>query len=111
MDSGEVTDPYIGYVGAYPYAEVVSATPPSSLASRASSRSAHGCDYTTLLVDITAGAEAANSLMSPQAASSSGSTPTPPALHSAVETALEAAPPFTASATTSICCTWPRRPP
>jgi basic membrane protein A len=24
MDSGKVTDPYIGYVGAYPYAEVVS---------------------------------------------------------------------------------------
>ena len=36
MDAGTVTDPYVGYVGAYPMTKWFPATPPSILASRAS---------------------------------------------------------------------------
>jgi basic membrane protein A len=89
MDSGEVTDPYIGYVGAYPYAEVVSGYTAFFLGIQSIVPEAHmDVTYTNSWFDITAEAEAANSLMSRgcviigQHADSTGAP-------SAVETALE----------------------
>ena len=89
MDSGDVTDPYIGYVGAYPYAEVVSGYTAFFLGIQSIVPDAHmDVTYTNSWFDITAEAEAANSLMARgcviigQHADSTGAP-------SAVETALE----------------------
>ena len=64
MDSGKVTDPYIGYVGAYNYAEVVSGYTAFFLGIRSIVPTAHmDVQYTNSWFDITAEAEAANALM------------------------------------------------
>ena len=65
MDNGTVTDPYIGYVGAYPYAEVVSGYTAFFLGIRSIVPEAHmDVQYTGKWFDLTAEAEAANFLMS-----------------------------------------------
>ena len=64
MDAGTVTDPYIGYVGAYPYAEVVSGYTAFFLGIRSIVPDAHmDVTYTNSWFDMTAEAEAANALM------------------------------------------------
>lgn len=65
MDAGEVTDPYVGYVGAFPYAEVVSGYTAFFLGIRSIVPDAHmDVTFTNSWSDQTAEAEAANSLMS-----------------------------------------------
>lgn len=65
MDSGAVTDPYIGYVGAYPYAEVVSGYTAFFLGIRSIVPTAHmDVTYTNSWFDITAESEAAKALIS-----------------------------------------------
>jgi len=65
MDAGKVTDPYIGYVGAYPYAEVVSGYTAFFLGIRSIVADAHmDVQYTNSWFDQTAEGEAANMLMS-----------------------------------------------
>lgn len=65
MDAGTVTDPYIGYVGAYPYAEVVSGYTAFFLGIRSIVPEAHmDVLYTNSWFDMTKEAEAANTLMS-----------------------------------------------
>ena len=65
MDAGTVTDPYVGYVGAYPYAEVVSGYTAFFLGIRSIVPDAHmDVQYTNSWYDPTAEAEAANALMS-----------------------------------------------
>jgi basic membrane protein A len=90
LDAGLVTDPYIGYVGAYPYAEVVSGYTAFFLGIQSIVPDAHmDVIYTNSWYDPTAEAEAANSLMSKgcciisQHADSTGAP-------SAVQTALDA---------------------
>ncbi len=64
MDAGTVTDPYVGYVGAYPYAEVVSGYTAFFLGIRSIVPEAHmDVQYTNSWYDPTAEAEAANALM------------------------------------------------
>jgi len=90
MDAGTVTDPYIGYVGAYPYSEVVSGYTAFFLGVQSIVPSAHmDVIYTNSWYDPTAEAEAANALISKgcciisQHADSTGAP-------SAVQTALDA---------------------
>ncbi|MDD3921788.1 MAG: BMP family ABC transporter substrate-binding protein [Eubacteriales bacterium] len=65
MDAGTVTDPYVGYVGAYPYAEVVSGYTAFFLGVRTVVEGAHmDVQYTNSWYDPTAEAEAANALIS-----------------------------------------------
>ena len=65
MDAGTVTDPYIGYVGAYPYAEVVSGYTAFFLGIRSIVPEAHmDVTYTNSWYDPVAEGEAANNLMS-----------------------------------------------
>jgi basic membrane protein A len=65
MDAGTVTDPHIGYVGAYPYAEVVSGYTAFFLGIRSIVPEAYmDVQYTNSWYDPVAEAEAANSLMS-----------------------------------------------
>ncbi|MBR6006167.1 MAG: BMP family ABC transporter substrate-binding protein [Clostridia bacterium] len=65
MDEGKVTDPYIGYVGAFPYAEVVSGYTAFFLGIRSIVPDAHmDVQYTGKWFDIAAEGEAANFLMS-----------------------------------------------
>jgi len=65
MDAGKVKDPHIGYVGAYPYAEVVSGYTAFFLGIRSIVPDAHmDVQYTNSWFDITAEGEAANALMS-----------------------------------------------
>lgn len=65
MDAGTVKDPYIGYVGAYPYAEVVSGYTAFFLGIRSIVPEAHmDVQYTNSWYDPTAEAEAANALIS-----------------------------------------------
>lgn len=65
MDSGEVTDPYVGYVGAYPYAEVVSGYTAFFLGIRSIVPDAHmDVQYTNSWYDPKAEGEAANALIS-----------------------------------------------
>lgn len=65
MDAGTVTDPYIGYVGAFPYAEVVSGYTAFFLGIQSIVPDAHmDVIYTNSWYDPTAEAEAANALMS-----------------------------------------------
>lgn len=65
MDAGTVTDPYIGYVGAYPYAEVVSGYTAFFLGIQSIVPTAHmDVIYTNSWYDPTAEAEAANALIS-----------------------------------------------
>jgi basic membrane protein A len=65
MDKGTVTDPYIGYVGAYPYAEVVSGYTAFFLGIRSIVPEAHmDVTYTNEWFNIAAEGEAANMLMS-----------------------------------------------
>lgn len=64
MDEGKVSDPYIGYVGAFPYAEVVSGYTAFFLGIRSIVPDAHmDVQYTNAWFDITGEAEAANMLM------------------------------------------------
>lgn len=64
MDAGTVTNPYVGYVGAYPYAEVVSGFTAFFLGVQSIVPSAHmDVQYTNSWFNITAEAEAANALM------------------------------------------------
>lgn len=65
MDEGLVTDPYVGYVGAYPYAEVVSGYTAFFLGIRSVVPEAHmDVQYTNSWYDPVAEGEAANALMS-----------------------------------------------
>ena len=65
MDAGKVTDPHIGYVGAYPYAEVVSGYTAFFLGIKSIVPEAHmDVIYTNSWFDMTKEAEAANTLMS-----------------------------------------------
>lgn len=65
MDAGTVTDPHIGYVGAYPYAEVVSGYTAFFLGIKSIVPEAHmDVIYTNSWFDMTKEAEAANTLMS-----------------------------------------------
>ncbi len=64
MDSGAVSDPYVGYVGAFNYAEVVSGYTAFFLGVRSIVPEAHmDVTYTGEWFDLNAEAEAANSLM------------------------------------------------
>lgn len=64
MDEGTVTDPYIGYVGAYPYAEVISGFTAFFLGIRSIVPEAHmDVQYTNKWFDLNLEAEAANALM------------------------------------------------
>ena len=64
MDAGTVTDPYIGYVGAYPYAEVVSGYTAFLLGIQSIVPEAHmDVQYTNSWYDPVAEGEAANALM------------------------------------------------
>ncbi|MEG1524893.1 MAG: BMP family ABC transporter substrate-binding protein [Clostridia bacterium] len=65
IDAGKATDPYVGYVGAYPYAEVVSGYTAFFLGIRSIVPEAHmDVQYTNSWYDPTAEAEAANALIS-----------------------------------------------
>ncbi|HWR19855.1 MAG TPA: BMP family ABC transporter substrate-binding protein [Clostridia bacterium] len=65
MDAGTVTDPYIGYVGAYPYAEVVSGYTAFFLGIKSIVPTAHmDVQYTNSWYDPVAEGEAANALIS-----------------------------------------------
>jgi basic membrane protein A len=65
MDAGTATDPYVGYVGAYPYAEVVSGYTAFFLGIKSIVPEAHmDVLYTNSWFDMTKEAEAANTLMS-----------------------------------------------
>lgn len=65
LDEGTVTDPYVGYVGAYPYAEVVSGYTAFFLGIRSIVPEAHmDVTYTNSWYDPVAEGEAANQLMS-----------------------------------------------
>ena len=65
MDAGTVTDPYVGYVGAYPYAEVVSGYTAFFLGIQSIVPEAHmDVQYTNSWYDLAAEGEAANALMS-----------------------------------------------
>ena len=64
MDSGEVTDPHIGYVGAFPYAEVVSGYTAFFLGVRSIVPEAYmDVQYTNSWFDLTKEGEAANALI------------------------------------------------
>ena len=64
MDAGEVTDPYVGYVGAFPYAEVVSGYTAFFLGIQSIVPEAHmDVQYTNSWYDPVAEGEAANALM------------------------------------------------
>ena len=64
MDAGTVTDPYVGYVGAFPYAEVVCCYTAFLLGIQSQVPEAHmDVQYTNSWYDLTAEAEAANALM------------------------------------------------
>ena len=64
MDAGTVTDPYVGYVGAYPYAEVVSGYTAFFLGIQSIVPEAHmDVQYTNSWYDPVAEGEAANMLM------------------------------------------------
>ena len=65
LDAGTVTDPYVGYVGAYPYAEVVSGYTAFFLGVQSVVPKAHmDVQYTNSWYDPVAEGEAANALMS-----------------------------------------------
>ena len=65
MDAGTVTDPYVGYVGAFPYAEVVCGYTAFLLGIQSIVPEAHmDVQYTNSWYDPTAEGEAANALMS-----------------------------------------------
>ena len=64
LDAGTVTDPYVGYVGAYPYAEVVSGYTAFFLGIRSIVPEAHmDVQYTQSWYDPAKESEAANALM------------------------------------------------
>ena len=64
MDNGTVTDPQVGYVGAYPYAEVVSGDTAFFLGIQSIVPDAYmEVQYTNKWFDLTLEAEAANALM------------------------------------------------
>ena len=64
LDSGAATDPYVGYVGAFPYAEVVSGYTAFFLGVQSIVPEAHmDVQYTNSWYDPTAEAEAANALI------------------------------------------------
>lgn len=64
MDAGTVTDPYIGYVGAFPYAEVISGYTAFFLGVRSIVPEAHmDVQYINSWYDVTAEATAADALI------------------------------------------------
>ena len=64
MDAGKVSDPYVGYVGAFPYAEVVSGYTAFFLGIQSIVPEAHmDVQYTNSWYDPVAEGEAANALM------------------------------------------------
>ena len=64
MDNGTVTDPHVGYVGAYPYAEVVSGYTAFFLGIQSIVPDAYmEVQYTNKWFDLTLEAEAANAVM------------------------------------------------
>ena len=64
LDAGTITDPYVGYVGAYPYAEVVSGYTGFFLGIKSIVPDAHmDVQYTNSWYDPTAEAECANALI------------------------------------------------
>lgn len=64
MDAGEATDPYVGYIGAFPYAEVVSGYTAFLLGIQSIVPEAHmDVQYTNSWYDPVAEGEAANALM------------------------------------------------
>ena len=64
MDAGTVTDPYVGYVGAFPYAEVVSGYTAFLLGIQSIVPEAYmEVQYTNSWFDLAGEAEAANTLM------------------------------------------------
>lgn len=64
LDAGTVTDPHVGYVGAYPYAEVVSGYTAFFLGIRSIVPEAHmDVQFTNSWYDPTSEAEAANALI------------------------------------------------
>lgn len=64
MDAGTITDPYVGYVGAYPYAEVKSGYTAFFLGVQSIVPEAHmDVTFTNSWADQTAEAEAANALI------------------------------------------------
>ncbi len=93
MDAGTVKDPYCGYVGAFPYAEVVSGYTAFFLGVRSIVPDAHmDVIYTNSWYDPTAEAEAANALIAKGAciiSQHADSTGAP----SAVQTTLDAGTP------------------
>ena len=93
MDAGTVKDPYCGYVGAYPYAEVVSGYTAFFLGVQSIVPDAHmDVIYTNSWYDPTAEAEAANALIAKGAciiSQHADSTGAP----SAVQTTLDAGTP------------------
>ena len=65
LDNGDATDPYVGYVGAFPYAEVVCGYTAFFLGIRSIVPDAHmDVQYTNSWYDPVAESEAANALMS-----------------------------------------------
>ena len=89
MDAGEVTDPYVGYVGAFPYAEVVSGYTAFFLGIQSIVPEAHmDVQYTNSWYDPVAEGEAANMLMSKGCAiigQHADSTGAPAAVQAALE--------------------------
>ncbi len=64
LDNGTITDPYVGYVGAFPYAEVVSGYTAFFLGIKSIVPDAHmDVQYTSSWFDLTKEAEAAKALM------------------------------------------------
>lgn len=64
LDDGSITDPYIGYIGAFPYAEVVSGYAAFFLGVRSIVPEAHmDVQYINAWYDVTAEATAANALI------------------------------------------------
>lgn len=103
MDEGKVTDPYIGYVGAYPYAEVVSGYTAFFLGIRSIVPEAHmDVQYTKEWFDLVKESEAANALMA-RGCVIMVSMRTPPAHPPLFRQSTKRAKPCSASATTLTC--------
>ncbi len=112
MDNGTITDPYVGYVGAYPYAEVVCGYTAFLLGIQSIVPEAHmDVQYTNSWYDLTAEGEAANILLARGCVSSSASTPTPPAHPLPCRRLRTRAPWPTRGLITSTCCPLPPPPP
>jgi len=103
MDEGKVTDPYVGYVGAYPYAEVVSGYTAFFLGIRSIVPEAHmDVQYTKEWFDLVKESEAANALMA-RGFVIIVIMRTPPAHPPLFRQNTKRAKPYSASATTLTC--------